>query len=868
MLGAAVAALLMGLLPVVRAAPLPAQSSFGQWSGGIEQLHKVSEDLERQLGPLNPLVLRSWAIVASFLEVEGHWAEAEALYKRVLDARLASVGSEHLDTADALTALAGLRLKQGRFDQARELHSRALAIREHQLGANAVSTLQSREALAVVDSHTGRWDSAEQALRQVLQQRRHQLGPDHVETLTALNELGLLMERQSRWLEAERFYREALEGFTAVGDRDDLVPAVIGDNLARTLMVHGLLTEAETLQRRGLASRERLLGSDSPRLATALSNLAETLTLQGRVKEATPLLERGVALLQGSVDADHPDSITLRQNLAMNRWLTHHPQEALELLASAQDAETLLLQREVPLLPLADRPGFLSSVGEGWLAALSLVADHSTLRAAVDLAFRARLNRHGLLQTMERQQALVAAQSGSQRQTIEALRNVQLQLADLSLKADRRAALTEQRFALEQALYRRLPQLKPTLITPEAVAAKLPVDAALVEIQRYDRFDPAKRPGTRWGEAHFIGLILPSAASGQPARVVALGSAQPLETAVQQALRSTLLGAPEAEQSWAQVAERIWGGLRPALKGIRQVYLSLDGDLHRVPLGILQLAEPHRQVQLLTSGRDLLVDLGPADEKRNTPAVVMADPDYRTSAPTPAQSRGGLEQLGPWQRLPATLREGLFVAQVLGTPLIHGVQATAARLIAVHNPQVLHVASHAYFRPEPVRQQKASWPANQWGLNWSDPALDPLLRSGLVLSTPVRPERNDDDGYLTAAEMARMQLTGTQLVTLSACDTGRGVRRVGEAVYGLQRALQVAGARATLLSLWKVDDQATEVLMRRFYRRALQGEPLTQALQEAQQEFRRDPALKQRGWSHPFYWAGWQLVGIDASLLL
>jgi len=148
---------------------------------------------------------------------------------------------------------------------------------------------------------------------------------------------------------------------------------------------------------------------------------------------ATPLLERGLALLQQAVGAQHPDSITLAQNLAMNRWLRQRRPEALALLTAAQDAETLQLQRELPLRPRAEREALVTSLGEGWLAGLSLAAQDPTQPAAVALALRARLNRHGLLQSLERQQALVASQMGGGRDLVREIQPLHAQLADVGL---------------------------------------------------------------------------------------------------------------------------------------------------------------------------------------------------------------------------------------------------------------------------------------------------------------------------------------------------------------------------------------------------------------------------------------------------
>ena len=116
--------------------------------------------------------------------------------------------------------------------------------------------------------------------------------------------------------------------------------------------------------------------------------------------------------------------------------------------------------------------------------------------------------------------------------------------------------------------------------------------------------------------------------------------------------------------------------------------------------------------------------------------------------------------------------------------------------------------------------------------------------------------KNGDDGILTALEALSLNLEGTQLVVLSACETGVGEIKQGEGVYGLRRAFQEAGARAVLSTLWPVNDEATQIFMNRFYELYLSGVKANLALQKVKQEFIADGQ-----WQHPYYWAPFVLVG-------
>ena len=135
----------------------------------------------------------------------------------------------------------------------------------------------------------------------------------------------------------------------------------------------------------------------------------------------------------------------------------------------------------------------------------------------------------------------------------------------------------------------------------------------------------------------------------------------------------------------------------------------------------------------------------------------------------------------------------------------------------------------------------------------------PLLRSGIALAGANQPNANpNDDGYLTALEVAQLDWDGTELVVISACESGRGDIRAGEGVYGLKRAIAVAGARSSLLSLWKVNDDATAKFMEIFYKQLKEGKGKAEALEETRNLFRNNPM---GGYQEPFYWAAFQLSG-------
>jgi CHAT domain-containing protein len=325
----------------------------------------------------------------------------------------------------------------------------------------------------------------------------------------------------------------------------------------------------------------------------------------------------------------------------------------------------------------------------------------------------------------------------------------------------------------------------------------------------------------------------------------------------------------------AALCERLVEPLQSTFDGASQVFVAADGILNLLPFETLTsdgeryLIEDHQFVYL-TSGRDMLKE---QHETSSRDAIVMADPDYMIDpsilhafATLDSSSilayRGNTETpeclASMFSPLPMTRQEGSAVAQLLdqsGAMETSYFEAGRAREGTLKNlqqaPRVLHIATHGYFCSEADR----------------DALSNPLLRSGLVLAGANRTigRLNDDrpnaeDGILTALEASGLNLVGTDVVVLSACQTGLGEVRSGEGVFGLRRAFQHAGAQSLIMSMFAVPDESTASLMERFYGNWLSGQSKSEALRNASLSILNERRKKGAS-SHPLFWGGFVLVG-------
>jgi CHAT domain-containing protein len=606
-------------------------------------------------------------------------------------------------------------------------------------------------------------------------------------------------------------------------------------------------------------------------LATSMDNLGSKYIELGRRQEALAPKEAALKIrreLAKSNLANQENLAISTNNLAVLQLQLANPNAALPLLRETVSTDVTYLQGQLPLLPESRRLELVAVFGDRWQIPFSQAQQGE---AGASLALFTRLNRQGLLQDIQRSQVLLA-RSGPQRTLFEQLTMVTAQLASTTLTPQQQAPLLALKEQLEQELYRQLPQIQPRLVEPAQIAALLSPGSVLVEFQRYRSHDGST---DQFGPPRYLALLLRPDGT---IRAIGLGEAAPIDAAVAEAVAASADPNRQAQapQKLAAVSRLVLAPLHRELAGVRELFVSPDGELNRLPFAALPYgavpvaALPQTVVdgetlgdavalRLLTTGRDLLRLRQPA--RAGGPAVLIANPDFNAALPSPGSARAGAADglvSTPWLPLAGTEQEARQLAPLLGgSTVISGPAATVAVVLAQKAPRILHIATHGFFLADPP---PASGGAKAGAAAASSPARqDPLQRSGLVFAGANRPAANRaDDGYLTAAEATAMDLEGTELVTLSACETGLGGVRSGEGVYGLQRSLAVAGARSTLLSLWKVDDGHTRSFLERYYSLLKAGKGRADALLQTQREFRNN---KNSSYNDIRVWGAFQLSG-------
>ncbi len=740
----------------------------------------------------------------------GRYALAEGRYRATLELDKRLHGSEHPDVATSLNGLAAVLFGQGKYEAAETLFRQALAMRQKLLGTEHPDVASSLNDLAAVLSRQGKHDAAETFHRQALAMRQKLLGAEHPDVATSLNNLARVLERQGKYKAAETLYRQAL------------------------------------------AMKQKLLEVEHPGVATSLNNLARVLIRRGQFPQA----------LHRFTQAEQIDESVLRATTSETRM-----RRALGMVRETEDTLYGLLLEQPNEEKLKRLVMTTTLLRKGRAAEAGTMVNRLLHQSRSHPETKQRYEQWQ--QVRQQREALLYGGSGHLPPQV-----YQARLRELSQQAD----------DLESQLAATMPELRK-LQPPKfdqilaAVAKQLPPDGALLEVVRAQPFDfKAKGMDNPWKDPHYLALVM---TAEQQIAAHDLGEAATVDSQVQVLLSALRSPASNPTQSAKLLYDQVLKPLLP--QAAKHLYLSLDGALSLVPFDALHDSSDYLLGRIsfhyLTSGRDLLRT--DAHESKQ-PALLLADPDFGQAGP--AQPNSGTEtfyrRLSGLKRLPGAQEEAKQIGPLLHVTPIVGKAATEPVVRAAQAPWVFHIASHGLFlggRDFPSSGGRGgTFPGNPFferkGVLIGDFGgeelgmsgdTDSLSRSALVLANAVQGEKAPsaaEDGLLTAEEVRSLDLFGTQLVVLSACDSGQGELSVGQGVYGLRRAFLVAGAETLVTSLWQVNDAATGKLMELYYQKLLKEKKgRLEGMQEAMKEMKAK-------YNHPYYWAPFLVVGSDGPI--
>ncbi|HET6181142.1 MAG TPA: CHAT domain-containing tetratricopeptide repeat protein [Candidatus Sulfotelmatobacter sp.] len=854
----------------------------GRLAQGAEYLREALDVAEKATPKDESLINETLGNLALLLHDHGRLSESEELLRRVLQRLDAGLGADLRVLATARNNLAMLLRSSGQFTEAESLLLEALDGNRRLRGDRDPETVKCVANLGLLYYDMALYDRAEPLLKDALALRQELLGPGDPDLGESLQNLGEFYRITGRLDLAELMLNQALAIWSAAGAERHPNRATTLNNLALLSMARQDWTRAEQFYLQTIDFRREVLGDSHPDLATSLDTLSELYRVTGRYADAQKLCRQGLQMRRALLGDTHPDIAWSLNNLALIEAAGGRYEQAFDLLCESNAVDDRLTVQIFGVGSEAQRLQFLDHLRNRYQIFLSLVVSHlAATPQAVRKAFELVLRRKGLAAealVVQRDVSLSVNDPHVTSQVHELL-ELRRELGAKTLAGpapgetpaqhqDVIAQWQSRREALEAGLARELPLVgwdkRLLQLDASAVGKALPQQRALVEFVRLDVRDFAAVPSqgqTEWQPARYVAFVMlprdPDAIA-----MVDLSDAEVLDQCVAE-LRVSITGdltysrarTTESEfDAGTELRRRVFDTLLPALRGSTKILLSPDGDLAILPMEVLPMDDGGRLIDrfefsYVSSGRDLL-RMGLSMHGGTGAPVVAADPDFdlageggTTMASTGRSSRD-LDRGHGATRLAGTHQEGEAIADLLGVRPLLGAEVVESRFRGLRSPTILHLATHGFFLK------------NQTGLR-APPGLDPprvenpMLRSGLLLAgfnawlshEPV--PADVEDGMLNGEDVASLNLLNTELVVLSACETGLGDIHVGEGVFGLRRAFALAGARTLVMSLWKVPDQQTRELMIEFYRRILAGEPRAEALRQAQLKIKAshpDPA--------------------------
>ena len=834
---------------------------------------------EQILGPMHPDVAQSLNNLAMLYSDQAAYGTAEPLLKRALDINEKALGPAHPEVATNLDNLAGLYKDQGAYEKAERLRVRALEIREKMLGAAHPDVAISLSNLAAVYQDQGAYDKAEPLYARALEILEKARGANHPDVAKGLNNLAGVYKDQGAYDKAEPLYARALDiEEKALGAAHPLVAASL-NNLASLYQSQGAMAEAEPLLVRALDIEDKALGPAHPMVAKILDNLASSYRAQGAYAKAEPVLLRALNIDEKALGVTHPSVALILNNLASLYLAQGAYAKAEPLVARAADIQEDQLRRELAPLSTFRKHALMQLLQTDTDGVVSMQADAMPDSSeALELALTTVLRRKGrvLDSLADNHVRLLTHLEPTLRNKYQQFTDANTRLSMLLLApfdprkaANRAIGISDLRAHiddLEGTLNAASAEFRAAseVVTPAKIQAALPPGTALVEFVSYRHVDPRKpRSGL---EPRYVAYLLPWRG---PPQWVSLGDAASIDAgiaAVLAAMRSDT-SADAARIALRHLDTLVLAPIRGRLTDITQVILSPDGNLNLVPFEALidaqgRYAMENWLVSYVGSGRDLLQMA--ARRAPRSPATIVAAPDYGPPRSPTCEGRDSFCPLAGAVAEAAELR-----AYLPGARMVTGKQATKSFLAATVGPAVLHIATHGFFMRDGAPASPAATALTSFatrglyveGAGFSsfavpkpgfDDSMNALDRAGLALARA----NTHPDGIVTARELAGYDWWGTQLVVLSACETGVGAVASGEGVYGMRRALVLAGAEAHVVSLWNVDDASTQQLMRDFYNELARGTGRAEALRRAKLRLLRQPTF-----AHPYYWAAFVVVG-------
>jgi CHAT domain-containing protein len=864
-------------------------SDLGDYSKALEYNLEAREIRRNTIGNDHPDYAQSLNNIAVNYGHMGYYLKALEYNFEALKIRENTIGNDHPDYAQSLNNIAVNYSHMGDYLKSLEYNLEALKIRENSIGSNHPKYAISLHNIAKNYSDFGDDPKALEINLKALEIRKNILGKVHPDYANSLQNIASNYNGIGDYSTALKYNLEALEIRGNILGREHPYYAHSLNNIASNFLDLEDYTQALQYNLEALKIYENILGKEHPDYAVSLNNLAFNYSTMEDYSRALEYYLQALKVYETSIGTWHPNYLTCLYNIAANYSSISDYSSCSRYLNESYTIQEQSFTKNKFGLDKRMQENYKINI----VQSIEFISGFQVINSDIlQFVNKSWINLNGLLSadTKNLENQILETGDTSLVKTMESLKLSKMQLAkynELTLKEKEQRGINQQVLEDEiTAMERELSKKSQAFANfnryfyASDVTKELDVNEFFVDIARIPYYSFYSN---KWTDSiKYLVFITDSKDTLVDYLFIDNGLELEKELISDYKLESSDKNAATDLKNeifynsfWKPIAEKIGDA--------KTVYVSLGGVYNSINLNTLYNPETgkylleEKDIRIVNSARDFV--LSKEREKKqytSTTSAFYGFPDFNGNATKTVDTtdflsstrdldkmwidsltRGGMKA----SPLPATKVE---VEQIAGTfqkngwsvKKYTGENASETNIKQEVSPRVLHVATHGYFFEDiPIDKSNDRF----LGMDRQRVVQDPMLRSGLLFTGANKTLQGEqvkgENGLLSAAEASLLDLRETELVVLSACETGKGEVKNSEGVYGLRKAFSDAGAQNIIMSLWKVDDKVTQEFMSRFYEIWL-NEKTT--IREA---FNRTQLEIKAKYPQPYYWGAFILVG-------
>jgi len=868
----------------------------GEYNDAFKLFNEIYLFDLKKFGEKHPNTITDLSNLASIKRRLGRLREAEIDFIHIADLCKEVFGKNYEAAINANNNIALVYEEQGLYEKAEPIYKESLKLSEEILGKKHPSTLALMNNLAMLYESQGLFIKAESLYKETIDLNKQIYGKEHTKTIASINNLAYLYMIDKKYADSVKLFEEVWNIWSQTLGKKHQNTLKACNNLARSYLSLNKIDQAMPLFKEAFETRKEIFGLNHIDTIRSLNDMGVLYLKQKKFQDALLYFKQAIDIEEGFLGKYHPYTFETLNNLSSLYENISDFDSVFKTRKKIFQRRNVFFDRVLWLTGENARQGYISlhkNEQDKYLEILVKINSEKTAKEAMIVS----LKRKGLLLKIssEIQNIIKMLDKPEIRDLSNELLEKKKHLASLTLSGPvdisakdfflKVKSLEENIEDIQAEIGRKSVLFKKSIqaVSPDDIMKVLAKNEAMIDFLIYTNNQNVKQ---------LIAVVMNK--NSQKINIVNYGRLKNISDIVKyyrEVIQDEDSEQEDINEIGMELYNILWKPLLESINSITSIYLIPDGILNIAPFDAIYDPEGHYLIQkyeikILSSGRDILNRL---TQVSNGDYIIFAGPDYnsdylqKNKIILDINNKRNLDignglRLGSFglrslsfDPLPGAEKEGKEIEAICQslkkTILFSKEKALESQLRKLNEaPQILHIATHGFFLKSQdnlvkrlIKLQRSSDSACQI----PPPGDNPLLRAGLAFAG-INKNANylgeidtDNDGVLTALEVLGLELSGTGLIVLSACETGLGEVHEGEGVYGLRRAFQEAGASMIINSLWEVSDQGTQALMTNLYKKLLSGTPIRKAFRQTQLDM-----IKSNRWQHPYIWSAFFMVGI------